>query len=462
MTKHTILGSFGPSDRISIPKSEGEVSTVLTLVTPKNELSYGIGNAIENLASMGLLPSEIGIDLMILAAHIYAADTRISRKSESQDGWTREMRMVVPVSDPKRWKHVAELLQRMLNFLTGDRWAFSFRSRPFGFSLLAPARLRLKTPVPIDRFSLFSGGLDSLIGAIDLLDNGAIPLLISHAADGSSSTAQTACFNELKARYNDIPFNRFRVTMSFPADLVQQVGGPESSTRGRSFLFFTIGVLAGTGLNKKFTIIAPENGVIAINVPLDPLRLGALSTRTMHPFYIARWNELLSKLEIPGNIENPYWKCTKGEMVVDCANQDLLRRLIPLTMSCSSPSKGRWQKHGIENCGYCLPCLIRRAALERAYGRDSDPTHYYLSNLAESILNPRKAEGQQIRSFQFALERLRENPNLAQLLIYKPGPLSDLSRDDIVVLAGVYQRGMNEVDSLLANVQTRPHSRQPL
>ena len=61
-----------------------------------------------------------------------------------------------------------------------------------------------------------------------------------------------------------------------------------------------------------------------------PLRLGALSTRTTHPFYMARWNELLAALGISGRIENPYWHKTKGEMVGECANGALLARLRPI------------------------------------------------------------------------------------------------------------------------------------
>jgi hypothetical protein len=461
MTKHTVIGRFGPSDPISVSQSEGEVTTALNLLGPRNELNHDISHAIEYLAQKGLAPSEIGIDVLILAAHVFASDTRISRSSESQDSWTREMRMVVPVSDPERWRSVTDLLKRMLNFLTGDLWSFEFRARPRGFTQLAPAGLRLQNHTPFDQLSLFSGGLDSLIGAIDLLESGATPLLISHAGDGPASSAQHACLEQLREQYESVPFDQFRATMSFPDNLVQQTGKSESTTRGRSFLFFALGVLAGTGLGRNFTLIAPENGLIAINVPLDPLRLGALSTRTMHPFYIARWNELLAKLDIPGHIENPYWKCTKGEMVLNCANQELLHQLIPLSMSCSSPSKGRWLKQGIQNCGYCLPCLIRRAALEKAYGKGNDPTDYYLFNLAGTTLSTRRAEGQQVRSFQVALARLRANPSLAKLLIYKPGPLSDLSADEINELAGVYQRGMGEVASLLSTVQTRSHLRMP-
>jgi hypothetical protein len=459
MTKHMIIGRFGPSDRLPIPHLEGEITTVLNLLTPKNKLDFGIGHALEDLVSLNLVPSEVGIDLLVLAAHVYAADTRISRKSESQDSWTREIRLVIPVSDPELWENMSGLLQRMLNFLTGDLWSFSFRSRPPSFNRLAPARLKIRTSTPFTHFSLFSGGLDSLIGAIDLLERGSVPLLISHAGDGPSSSAQAACFKELKAHYKSNPFERFRVAMSFPSNLVRTIGELESTTRGRSFLFFAIGILVGTGLGKSFVLNAPENGLIAINVPLDPLRIGAFSTRTMHPFYIARWNELLSKLKIPGCIENPYWENTKGEIVLGCANKALIRQLIPLTMSCSSPSKGRWLKNRIENCGFCLPCLVRRAAIETAYGHGNDPTNYSLSNLASSTLDSCRAEGQQVRSFQFALERIRVNTDLSKLVIYKPGPLSDLSADDITALAGVYQRGMNEVGSLLQKVRTRPHSK---
>src|SRR6266852_896439 len=58
---------------------------------------------------------------------------------------------------------------------------------------------------------------------------------------------------------------------------------------------------AGSGFEKRFVLYVPENGLIALNVPLDPLRLGSFSTRTTHPFYIARWNELLKMVGMNGH-----------------------------------------------------------------------------------------------------------------------------------------------------------------
>lgn len=190
-------------------------------------------------------------------------------------------------------------LKRTLDFLTGDRWTIEFRVRPPRFATIAQRAPWLAPP--FDSLSLFSGGLDSLIGAIDLLEDGATPLLISHFGEGATSDAQGKLFSGLKKHYERSSFERLRVGMTFNDGLVEGVGS-ENSTRGRSFLFFALGAFAGTGLGSHFTLRVPENGLIALNVPLDPLRLGSNSTRTTHPYYMARWNDLLGELGLNGNV----------------------------------------------------------------------------------------------------------------------------------------------------------------
>ena len=454
MSRHVLIGQFGAKDKPAIATGNGEVATRLQFVLATKRLDYGIGTALDDLAKLNIFPTEIGVDLLVLAAHVHAADTRISRDSESQDNWTRELRLVVPVSDVGRWQSTSVVLGRLLNFLTGDRWIIDFRNRPEGFEETVRAKPLGLLESPFDDLALFSGGLDSLIGAVDCLENGRTPLFISHAGEGAVSAAQDVLFGRLRAQYPKRPFDRLRIWMSFPDGLVKNVSS-EKSTRGRSFLFFAAGVFAGTGLGGGLSLRVPENGLIALNVPLDPLRLGALSTRTTHPFYIARWNELLGLLGISVPIINPYWDKTKGEMVAGCGNKGLLRRLIPETMSCASPTKGRWQGHGTEHCGFCLPCLIRRAAIHGGLSGD-DPTTYTLADLAAKPLDTKQAEGRQVRSFQFAIARLVKQPQLAAILIHKPGSLADETPAQQGALAGVYQRGMAEMASLLVNVQTRP------
>ncbi|MCZ7618401.1 MAG: hypothetical protein M5U32_08840 [Myxococcota bacterium] len=455
MRRHVLVGRLGPNDRTRVPAAPDEVVTKLELVASERRLEHGIGRALEDCARRGLFPTEVGLDLLVLAAHVHAADTRISRVSESQDTWTREIRLVVPVSEPAQWERAAAVLQRMLNFLTGDRWVVGFRARPSRFGILTPRRPPGRARPSLNSLALFSGGLDSLIGAIDALEAGRNPLFVSHAGEGATSEAQNGLFDALKRHYRKSSLDRLRLWMNFPEGLVRNVGS-ESTTRGRSFLFIALGVFAGTGFADDFTLSVPENGFIALNVPLDPLRLGALSTRTTHPFYLARWNELLGVIGISGRVENPFWDKTKGEMVVGCANSDLLRQLSAMSLSCASPTKGRWQGRGIEHCGYCLPCLIRRASMIRGFGAGNDPTPYTLGDLRAHALDTRQSEGQQVRSFQMAIERLKAKPAEAALLIHKPGPLSDESPARQAALAGVYKRGLDEVATLLTGVSTRP------
>lgn len=453
MRRHLIVGRYGPDDKLPVPAAVDEVVTPLELASGNKYLDHGIGRALKDLAKLGVFPSEIGIDFLVVGAHVHAADTRISRQSESQDSWTREIRLVIPVSDVARWSHASAVLERMLNFLTGDRWTVGFRARPERFESAGKQRpANVKVPSYTD-LTLFSGGLDSLIGVINLLESGARPLLISHAGEGATSNAQRKLYDALQKRYKNATVDRLRIWMNFRNRLVSGTRS-ENTTRGRSFLFLAGGIFAGTGLSRDFTLRVPENGLIALNVPLDVLRLGSLSTRTTHPFYLARWNELVRELGIPGRVENPYWDKTKGEMVAQCLESALLKNLLPDSLSCSSPAKARWKRRGNEHCGFCVPCLIRRAAI--LHGLGADPTTYTVSDLGAQVLDTRKAIGEQVRSFQVAISRLHERPSLAALLIHKPGPLSDNSPEEKQALGEVYRRGLAEVGVILADVRTGP------
>ena len=454
-TQHVIVGRYGLDDQSEVYLADGEQCTVLQLIPTARKITFGIGDALTQMAKLGVFTSEIGVDLLVLAAHVYAADTRISRSSESQDQWTRKFRIVAPVSDTVKWTAATETLERMLNFLTGDIWKVSFRVRPQSFQELVPAHPRGTEPARYTDVSLFSGGLDSLIGAIDLLNAGRGPLLVSHAGEGATGHAQRVLFEKLKSEYDESLVDRLRLWMAYPSKLVQGIGS-EETTRGRSFLFFSAGVVACEGIDTVSVLRVPENGLIALNVPLDPLRLGALSTRTTHPFYMARWNDLLDTLGIRCRVENPYWSTTKGEMVANCANRALLSHLIPESISCSSASKARWLRLPTQHCGYCLPCIIRRAAIRSGMSGLPDPTKYTLTDFVDHNLNSRQAEGQHVRSFQYAIERIQKRPELATYLINKPGPLSDESPDRRLALADVYRRGLAEVAGLLDGVRTAP------
>ncbi|WP_411720915.1 hypothetical protein [Mycetocola sp.] len=140
----------------------------------------------------------------------------------------------------------------------------------------------------------------------------------------------------------------------------------ETTTRARSFLFISAALTLAAASGDHVPLVVPENGYIALNVPLTKARVGSLSTRTTHPHYLALLETALHASGIANPIQNPYEFCTKGEMLQQSANQDLLRRLAPMSVSCSHPEVGRWGNRQQGNCGYCFPCIIRQSSMHAA------------------------------------------------------------------------------------------------
>jgi hypothetical protein len=451
MRRHSVIARLGPADKKPVAVREtGSVRTELRFIDGELRLGFGLGQIIDQLVKRGIHPSDPAIDLAIVAATVTAADTRISRATESQDSWTREIDLYVPVKDPHVWQAHATLIERMLKFLTGDMWYLSFRDRDAKYAniLKKPAELALPA---FDCVCLFSGGLDSFVGAVDLLAHNAKPIFVSHYWDASTSS-QKLCAQRIGAVYGDLEPRHVRAHVGFPDDLVKG-SSPEKTTRGRSFLFLALATMAASGLASP-VIYIPENGLISLNVPLDPLRIGAWSTRTTHPFYLARWQELIDRIGISGTIANPYRFKTKGEMLSGCANKGLVQKHAADTISCSSVTKARWKGLPPGHCGHCTPCLIRRAAIRAAF--KSDPTTYTLQNLAAKPLHARSAESEHIRSFQLMARRLSKSPEIEEILIHKPGPLSDYPAADIAHYAGVFRRGIEEVSALVQGVTVKP------
>lgn len=458
MNHHTIYCRLGEADLVPAgPFRHGTILSDIDFINEAGALNFGLGPTLAQLDQMGLTPSEVAMDLVVLATALTAADTRINRHANSQDLWTREIDVFVPVSDAALWERHQHLIGRMLRFLTGDHWRIFFRDHPSSHAVLTQPSEQLVAVSPTS-VCLFSGGLDSFIGAVDLLCDGEEPLLVSHRWDTLTSSRQAACFASLSARFPGyVAGNHLRAKVGFDhATLTDST--IEDTLRGRSFLFFALATLAASSLGDDVTIYVPENGLISLNVPLDPLRLGALSTRTTHPYYMARFNELLQGLGIGAHLYNPYRHMTKGQMVERCRDQAFLRRYAAETMSCSGPAKYRYHPdvsmRKIQHCGHCVPCLIRRASLLHGFGEDADETHYTVDDLTSRVLDSSKAEGEHVRAFQLALARLASDPERARRDIHVPGPLSDYP-DDLDAYEAVYVDGMNEVGHLLNGVQAR-------
>ena len=453
MRRVSLIARLGPDDKGSVKTVQADSAVYeIGFLDGKRLLGFGIGKALEQLALLGMRPSERAIDLVLVAALVHAADTRVSRSINAQDGWTREIDLYLPVSAPKVWSDETQSIETLLRFLTGDRWRVFFRARTDRTEALAVQPKRL----PFDglaEVSLLSGGLDSLIGAIDLLATGRSPLFVSHYWDGETAKAQTYLLRALEQHFSGHEIRSLRVRLGFDKHHLA-TGQTDATQRGRSFLFYALAALAASGFDRPVSVNIPENGLIALNVPLDPLRLGALSTRTAHPHFIAGMRRIAEAVGLSVGFSNPYRHMTKGEMVAGCVDGTFLRKLVANSMSCSSPAKARYKGLSPRHCGYCVPCLIRRASLKAGLGV-KDPTEYTVANLHAQTLATDRVEGEHVRSLQFMAARINRDPGLSKILIHKPGPLID-APEEIPDYADVFRRGVLEVARLLHGVTAKP------
>ena len=453
MRRFSLIGRLGPDDKASVKPVQTDAAVYeIDFLAGERRMGFGIGKALDHIASLGLGPSERAIDLVLLAALVNAGDTRVSRSINAQDGWTREIDLYAPVSTPKIWNDERQSIEALLRFLTGDRWRVFFRGRTDRTVALAIQPQRLATH-DFTEVSLLSGGLDSLIGAIDSLASGKRPFFVSHYWDAETAKAQTYVLRALEKHFSTNDITRLRVRLGFDKHHLD-TGETEATQRGRSFLFYALAALAASAFNRPMAVNIPENGLIALNVPLDPLRFGALSTRTAHPYVIAGMRRLTDAVGLSVSFSNPYRHMTKGEMVSACRDGAFLRKVVCNSMSCSSPAKARYKRLSPRHCGYCVPCLIRRASLRAGLGVE-DPTLYGVEDLRARTLATNRVEGEHVRSFQLMASRLKKTPGLAKILVHKPGPLID-SPDEIPDYADVFRRGVLEVDKLLHGVKARP------
>jgi len=217
--------------------------------------------------------------------------------------------------------------------------------------------------------------------------------------------------------------------------------GREATTRSRSIIFLSLGLAAASACGSGIPLYVPENGFIALNVPLVGARLGSCSTRTTHPYFIVQLRTGLAAVGLANPIVNPFERLTKGEILNQCRNQLLLRRLACQTVSCAHPDVGRYERIRYGNCGYCFPCLIRRASLY-SIGLD-DGQHYTHDVCTEGdLVGGRGTRGRDTRALFAALQSASVSGRLTPLL---SGPLPD--KTDLRDMPRMYRQGLEELRS---------------
>lgn len=334
--------------------------------------------------SLKLIPEQKSLDIWFFSVYIHLVDNLLPRNEIAVDNWLREITVRIPVSTPLLWNSSSKSIIEALNFLTGDEWNIEFYQLENNYFF--NDELELEEDVNIEKICLLSGGLDSLVGAIDLVNTSDNIIFTSHFDNaGAMKVKQQEIFDEIcfSQPQKNFLLSQFRVRYS-----TNLFYASDTNQRARSMIFLGFALFHAINFNVD-EVILPENGLISINLPLNESRTTSNSTRTTHPYFIKKLKEFISNVGINIDIVNPYQKRTKGEMLDECDDKVLLNKLINKTISCSHyKRKEPWaRREGILNCGYCIPCLIRRSSIyfynnldivER-YGVDLDPIELKLN-----------------------------------------------------------------------------------
>ncbi|MEC1564073.1 Qat anti-phage system QueC-like protein QatC [Bacillus velezensis] len=401
-------------------------------LTPKNNKS-NIKTDVENLwrmFSLQYLP-EVVEDLLMVGIAVFTADKKIPRKT-AEDGWSRDINLNIPVLQYEKWESVKSLLVETLSFLSGDNWNISFYTTNERFrGDKVNKKYNIKNATSYDCVSLFSGGLDSFCGALTLLNNKRNPLFVGFKEYNLLLRRQLELIGSIKEHYShsNMDFVQFNVSPRRPTNTTKDMIFGESTSRSRSFLFITGAIAVASAIGKKAPVYIPENGFIGINVPLTQSRSGSCSTRTTHPYFIKGVNELLKKLGIEHQVENFYSAMSKGEIIVEHKDNDVFKTMYKETLSCSHPCQARYDGESPPlNCGYCYPCLIRKASLiANGFVDDKLNSHYTLNKGFIEENNKIDGKARDLKAVLFTIRRYvvnEDKPFFVRRLLRKQGYLT--------------------------------------
>jgi len=339
-----------------------------------------------NLLPFFDLTSNDVADFFLFTASIYGIDRFIERRRNSVDGWSRDFQIEFPVRNVSIWNSANAQIEKMLSFLTGDYWSINFNQAEYSF----PSEpLKKEFSSNFSQVNLFSGGLDSLIGALDHLKSKPSEkiMLVSHYDRKMAKPRkdQSDLLNIINPIYGD----QYVQIPSINVSLEKSTNKTETTLRSRSLLFSGMALLIAQSKNVS-NIVVPENGSVSLNFPLSPSRRSACSTRTTHPTVLSLLSEIWIAFGFNTTINNPYEFKTKGKMVAKCKDQPSLIKMLKVSNSCGKRGhRAHWDSgsKSASHCGICMPCVYRRAAV---INLNDDTT--YGNNL--NNLNFKKKKGQ--------------------------------------------------------------------
>ena len=327
------------------------------------------------------------VDLLEIAAYVYAADCATRRGTQwtdedSTEPWGRDFAFVIPVREPDFWNsaEISPLLAEVLSFLSNDKYSFTFvplkhdRTEQQYLEFSEPEDWPFRDP---ERVLMFSGGLDSLAGAVETARSGGRLVLVSHRPVSTLSSRQKKLFHELQKEFPD-------QLIHVPVWINKVEGlGREPTQRTRSFLYAALGTVVAQSVQAGGVRFF-ENGIVSLNLPVADEAIRARASRTTHPVALHLLKSLCSAVtERDFAVDNPYHFKTKTD-VATVLSANRAAHLIPYTCSCAHLMfKSKTQLH----CGSCSQCIDRRFAITAAGLLAHDSADDYVLDV---FMGPRK------------------------------------------------------------------------
>ena len=402
-TRIVLCGGARPHDPEGV-----ERALRLDLAEPNANVLLALGGVTDAVARS--LPSVL-LDLMELAAYVFAADQSLGRGRSRATGRParRRLRFHVPVRCSDLWSaaEVTSALSHVLGLLTDEEYEFAFTEldRPQLFQRY------VHEPAPqmeAEEVLVFTGDLDSFGAAVEsAIGDGRKLALVSHR----TAPDPTSHIQDLAAALADRAPQAVRHIPVW-ASKADQIGRGRGR-RSRPFLQAALATAVATMLGLDGIRVC-ENGLASLGTAIASKTgqggpLPATHPRILHGF--ARLVSLL--LDRPFEVNSPLAWHTKGEIVRlihDRGCADLIRH----TVCCSRPPD-RPHTH----CGRCPRCVERRfAALAAGLADDHDPAGQYQTEpmTGERVLPESALQRARALASTTTLDFFRSHPDGSRVL----------------------------------------------
>lgn len=388
--------------------------------------------------------SQITKDLVDIASTIYLADRFIEKDYNEM----RELNILLPVRKKEIWDKNKYLLKSLIEFLLRDNINFYFEKKYEDEEHIRSKKVNL-----FDSIICFSGGLDSFIGSIKLIEDGYNPILVSHYSNPRLSGIQSNAYDSLsKYLSNDIQHCKINISSgrsSKKGRRSERYKGVNTNQLSRSFLFLSLAATLAYELNIK-NIFLCENGILSINLPLSESRF---NTRTAHPSVLHLFQELINNIfNRVITIQNPFLYNTKTE-IFRYMNIDKIDT-INNTISCWNYSRINIKNKQSTHCGYCYPCIIRRISSKCAFPFEIEKEKTYWIDIFKEFPYDAYSENVKLEALfnikdliYFATQYISLNEYDIQLVY--PNLYINLDNIDSKEIVKMYRRFSKEVISVI-------------